>query len=163
MQHIQLIPSTTSDIPMIAALAAEIWKAYYPVIISEQQITYMLNMMYSNESLTEQMTTRAHRFCLIRVEGKTEGFLSTSEVSPGAWHLNKFYIRASYTGKGVGHLAFKDVVALLKPHQMTLTVNRQNFKAINFYFKCGFKIEQVADFDIGGGYVMNDFVMKWVN
>jgi hypothetical protein len=38
-------------------------------------------------------------------------------------------------------------------------VNRQNYKAINFYFKLGFKIQTVADFDIGNGYVMNDFVM----
>ena len=41
-----------------------------------------------------------------------------------------------------------------------LTVNRQNFKSINFYFKNGFTIESVADFDIGNGYVMNDFIMK---
>jgi ribosomal protein S18 acetylase RimI-like enzyme len=42
----------------------------------------------------------------------------------------------------------------------SLTVNRQNFKAINFYFKNGFVIDEVADFEIGNGFVMNDFVMK---
>jgi hypothetical protein len=36
-----------------------------------------------------------------------------------------------------------------------------NYKAINFYFKNGFTIEKVADFDIGDGYFMNDFVMIW--
>jgi len=40
-----------------------------------------------------------------------------------------------------------------------LQVNRKNYKAINFYFKNGFTIESVGDFDIGGGYYMNDFVM----
>ena len=43
--------------------------------------------------------------------------------------------------------------------ELRLQVNRQNFKAINFYFKMGFVIECVADFDIGDGYFMNDFVM----
>jgi ribosomal protein S18 acetylase RimI-like enzyme len=47
------------------------------------------------------------------------------------------------------------------PKTIRLTVNRQNFKSINFYFKLGFKIEKVADFDIGNGYFMNDFVMLW--
>ena len=47
------------------------------------------------------------------------------------------------------------------PQEIRLQVNRQNFKAINFYFKAGFKIEKVADFDIGDGYFMNDFIMIW--
>jgi len=42
---------------------------------------------------------------------------------------------------------------------LRLQVNRQNYKAVNFYFKMGFIIESVGDFDIGGGYFMNDFVM----
>jgi hypothetical protein len=44
---------------------------------------------------------------------------------------------------------------------MRLTVNRQNYKSINFYFKIGFRIEKCADFPIGNGFVMNDFVMVW--
>ena len=44
--------------------------------------------------------------------------------------------------------------------RITLTVNRQNYKAINFYFKHGFKIKSVDDFDIGNGFFMNDFVME---
>ena len=50
---------------------------------------------------------------------------------------------------------------MLDPLTVRLTVNRQNFKSVNFYFKNGFTIERVADFDIGNGYVMNDFVMMW--
>jgi RimJ/RimL family protein N-acetyltransferase len=47
----------------------------------------------------------------------------------------------------------------MQPDIIKLTVNRQNFKSINFYFKNGFKIEKVEDFDIGNGYWMNDFIM----
>jgi ribosomal protein S18 acetylase RimI-like enzyme len=42
---------------------------------------------------------------------------------------------------------------------MRLQVNRKNVKAINFYFKNGFVIEDAKDFDIGSGYFMKDFVM----
>jgi ribosomal protein S18 acetylase RimI-like enzyme len=52
-------------------------------------------------------------------------------------------------------------LSLTSAQSIRLTVNRENYKAINFYFKLGFKIEKVADFDIGQGYVMNDFVMLW--
>jgi ribosomal protein S18 acetylase RimI-like enzyme len=44
-------------------------------------------------------------------------------------------------------------------HELRLQVNRQNYKAINFYFRNGFIIESIADFDIGDGYFMNDFIM----
>jgi ribosomal protein S18 acetylase RimI-like enzyme len=43
--------------------------------------------------------------------------------------------------------------------ELRLQVNRQNVVAINFYFKAGFVIEKSADFDIGDGYFMNDFIM----
>jgi ribosomal protein S18 acetylase RimI-like enzyme len=53
---------------------------------------------------------------------------------------------------------------ILQPKSITLSVNRQNFKSINFYFKNGFKIKSVEDFDIGNDYEMNDFVMvKYYN
>ena len=48
-----------------------------------------------------------------------------------------------------------------QPQTLRLTVNRQNYKSINFYFKNGFVIEKTADFDIGSGYFMNDFVMVY--
>ena len=53
------------------------------------------------------------------------------------------------------------MIAEFKPQTIRLQVNRMNYKAINFYFKHGFVIEKVADFDIGDGYFMNDFVMIW--
>jgi ribosomal protein S18 acetylase RimI-like enzyme len=52
-----------------------------------------------------------------------------------------------------------NITEKVKNYKIKLTVNRQNFKAINFYFKNGFTIESVEDFDIGESYLMNDFVM----
>jgi RimJ/RimL family protein N-acetyltransferase len=63
-------------------------------------------------------------------------------------------------GEGYGTEFLQEMISKLdRPVIIRLTVNRQNFKSINFYFKNGFVIEKVADFDIGGGYIMNDFVM----
>ena len=160
---VQLIKAKTEDIPIISKLANTIWHQHYPAIISMEQINYMLNLMYSDESLKEQMTKKQHDFHLIQADGKNIGFISVSKIEEVAqgYFLHKFYLDQTLAGKGTGTLAHNDLIKLLKPSQISLTVNRQNYKSINFYFKNGFKIESVADFDIGNGFVMNDFVMLW--
>ena len=89
------------------------------------------------------------------------GFISVNSKKKGEWFLNKFYINQLKAKKGIGSKVFDLLLELTNPKKITLTVNRQNYKSINFYFKKGFKIEKVADFEIGKNYVMNDFVMAW--
>jgi len=122
----------------------------------------MLNRMYSSASLTGQMR-KGHKFFLIQSAGNNIGFISVHRENDGEWFLNKFYINQQIAAKGLGGQAFEALKKQIAPRKITLTVNRQNFKSINFYFKNGFKIDRVADFDIGDGYVMNDFVMVWEN
>ncbi len=40
-----------------------------------------------------------------------------------------------------------------------LQVNKRNERAIAAYLRAGFQIEKEAVFDIGGGFVMDDYVM----
>lgn len=161
MQDVKLIPAEQKDIELIAGIAKLTWNQHYPSIITQQQIDYMLDKMYSFASLEEQMTQKGHLFFLINFKEDTIGFISVNKESDHDLFLNKFYIDQNKAGKGLGNKAFEVLKEKLKPLKITLTVNRQNFKSINFYFKMGFKIERVADFDIGDGYVMNDFVMVW--
>ncbi|HWY10497.1 MAG TPA: GNAT family N-acetyltransferase [Bacteroidia bacterium] len=160
---VQLIKAKTEDIPVIAQLAKTIWHEHYTSIISMEQINYMLNLMYSDESLKEQMTKKQNDFYLIQHNSKNIGFVAVSKIAevPHGYFIHKFYLDQTLAGKGSGTLAHNELIKILNPSQLSLTVNRQNFKSINFYFKNGFKIESVADFDIGNGYVMNDFVMVW--
>lgn len=160
---VQLSVAKTEDIPAIAKLAHTIWHQHYTSIIGTDQINYMLEMMYSYESLTEQMTQKGHVFYLIHEDERCIGFIAVSKMENAthSYFIHKYYLLQELAGKGTGTAAFIELLKLLKPEELRLTVNRQNFKSINFYFKNGFKIEQVADFDIGNGYVMNDFVMVW--
>jgi hypothetical protein len=162
MQDVKLIPAAEKDLPVISELARVVWNQHYPAIISHEQITYMLDLMYSNKSLEEQMHNKGHLFFLIRAGLSDIGFISVHRENNNSWFLNKFYINQEVASKGVGARAFEELKKTIQPARMTLTVNRQNFKSINFYFKTGFKIERVADFDIGNGFVMNDFVMTWI-
>ena len=161
MKEIKLIPAGKGDINAISGLAQKIWNQYYPAIISQQQIDYMLDKMYSQESLKEQMSKKGHLFYFISHNKDNLGFISVNRESGNGWFINKFYIDQTQAHKGIGTSAFQLLLQLIQPSKISLTVNRQNFLSINFYFKNGFKIEKVADFDIGNGYVMNDFVMLW--
>lgn len=160
MHTIKLSEAIESDIPEISRLAAIIWRQYYPAVISHEQINYMLGRMYSTAGLNEQMVDRGHIFYLVVKDGENIGFLSVNEEEPGRWFINKFYIRQDLASRGIGSAVFQELCRLIPAKEFRLTVNRKNFKAINFYFRNGFKIESVADFDIGEGYQMNDFVMR---
>ena len=151
-----------ADIPVIRDLAHSIWWAHYPAIISEAQIDYMLGLMYSPEALERQMTEEGQVFWLALDSGTPMGFLAVSRQTAGAYMLHKFYLQPTAQGKGHGSTAFW-LLAEQYPDLQTirLTVNRQNYKSINFYFKIGFRIEKCIDMPIGNGFEMNDFIMVW--
>ena len=158
---INLVKANANDVELIEKLAHVIWHEYYPTIISIEQIDYMLSKMYSKESLLEQMTEKNDVIYLIYINNEAQGFISITKTGENAYFLGKFYILQTNAAKGKGTRAFKQLQSILQPESISLTVNRQNYKSINFYFKNGFVIEKVADFDIGNNYVMNDFVMTW--
>lgn len=161
MVAVKLRPAESSDIPAISQLAKKVWNQHYPAIIGQQQVDYMLALMYSDKSLQEQLNVKKHNFYFIETDKGDLGFISVNKEKDGSWFINKFYIDQENSGKGLGTEAFSALLKIIQAQEIRLTVNRQNHKAINFYFKCGFVIEKVADFDIGNGYVMNDFVMVW--
>ena len=157
--NIQLHKAQTQDIPLITSLASKIWKSFYPTIITDEQIVYMLEKFYSTSSLEEQMND-GQDFYFINSDGISVGYLSVDHQIQGGYFLNKFYIDTNEHRKNIGENSFLLLLDLLPDmNTIRLTVNRSNFKSINFYFKLGFIIEEVKDFDIGNNYFMNDFIM----
>jgi diamine N-acetyltransferase len=153
--------ATTSDIPTIFALAKKIWYDHYISIITIEQIDYMMQWMYSETSLTEQMNEKGHRFFIISSDDVPLGFMAISGAENNCF-IHKFYVLTDQQRSGVGTFFFNEILKEFNaPKEIRLTVNRKNFKAINFYFKMGFVIEKVEEFQIGNGYEMNDFVMVW--
>jgi diamine N-acetyltransferase len=147
------------DIPIIQSLANKIWNEHYTSIIGEAQIKYMLGLFYNEKSLSEQMSY-GQVFYLIEKEGLVGGFLSITAKNEEEFFIHKFYI--DLRGKGMGKKVFEMLFTLFpKTKIVRLNVNKHNFKSINFYFKLGFQIENMAVFEIGNGYVMDDFMMVW--
>lgn len=160
--NVELIAATQKDVDLIGELAKQIWNDHYPEIIGQQQVDFMLQKLYNPESLFDQME-KGQQFHLVFADDSAVGFVAVNDEGEGKYFLNKFYIQTGQQGKGLGSTVFSRVLNLYPAlKEMRLQVNRQNYKAINFYFKMGFIIEYVADFDIGDGYFMNDFVMVFL-
>jgi len=152
--------AAASDIPLIRSLAEAIWRRHYPDIISDDQIEYMLDLMYSEKSVADQMQQKQN-YTLVYADGQPVGYYAVTEKSSGHFFLHKFYIQVDKHRKGIGTAAFSHMIEndCKGYKEIALQVNRRNIKAVNFYFKHGFVIDYAKDFDIGGGYSMDDFFM----
>jgi ribosomal protein S18 acetylase RimI-like enzyme len=151
--------ATEADIPLIRSLADKIWWRHYPDIISDDQIIYMLDKMYSEEAIRTQMQS-GQNYTLVYDGEDAVGYYAISEKEPQRFFLHKFYIDTEKHRKGIGSVAFHNVLNEYKGfEEIALQVNRRNVKAINFYFKHGFTIVYSKDFDFGGDYTMDDFWM----
>lgn len=158
--NLRLTMAGEKDLPQIAELAHKIWNDHYPAIIGQQQVDYMLDKFYSQDSLKEQLANN-QVFYMVEVDGQNTGFVSVSHAAmTEELFIHKFYVLTGQQRSGLGSLVLRELENMHRlVSEVRLTVNRQNHKSINFYFKNGFTIEKVADFDIGNHYVMNDFVM----
>jgi ribosomal protein S18 acetylase RimI-like enzyme len=159
---LSLIKASIQDAQVIREIAFDVWQKHYPAIIGQEQTDYMLNEKYAISQLQHQIEHTTYNYWLIQEDDKTLGFIASSLVDENQAFIDKFYIRFEARGNKIGERAFSAWKSLFPYLKFTrLQVNRQNFTAINFYFKIGFTIEKVADFDIGNGYFMNDFIMRY--
>ena len=153
--------ASNQDIPLIRELTFRIWPQTYSSILSQQQIDYMLEMMYSESSLQKQMNEGC-QFIVVYDEKVPVGFASYQEIRQSVYKLHKIYILPSQQGKGTGRFVIHHILGDIKRRgasALQLQVNRFN-KAKDFYERLGFKKIDESDFDIGDGYFMNDYVME---
>ncbi len=160
---IRISQATITDIPLIQEIAHKTWPNTYGSILSQEQLDYMLDLMYSDESLLEQFKVKP-LFFLAYEDDMCLGFTSCENnyLNTKVTRLHKIYILPEAQGKGVGNALIEKVVGLAKENQsevVSLNVNKFN-KAVSFYQKIGFEIASEEDLDIGDGYLMEDYKME---
>ena len=160
--NIQIRPVTQPDVPAIAALAREIWQATYPGIITQAQIDFMLEQRYGHERLYDDLED-LHKWLDQAFLGDRRIGFAFSEIYKGEFKLDKLYIHPDVQRRGVGGQLIANVAERAKKMGypcVILQVNKRNTNAINSYKKYGFEVRTATVDDIGGGYVMDDFVME---
>ena len=150
------------DILLIRELTFRVWPQTYASILSQEQIDYMLEMMYSESSLKNQMTEDGCQFIIVYENGNPVGFASYSEEKAQRWKLNKIYVLQNQQGKGTGKYVINHIIEEIKKqnaNSLYLQVNRYN-NAKTFYEKLGFAEIDFINLDIGNGYFMNYYLME---
>ncbi len=153
--------ATTADIADIRRIAQATWPDAYGNILSPEQLQYMLNWMYSENSLEEQMN-KGHQFYMAALESDVFGFASVSAEGDGMFKLNKLYVIPITQKTGAGKALLMETVNYAKENggnKLILQVNRVN-NAKGFYEKHGFVITKEIDLEIGEGFFMNDYIME---
>jgi len=150
-----------SDVPVLRELAERIWREYYPAIIGQAQVDYMLPLMYSAEVIRGELANGTV-WEIASDEDSTIGFCSISLEPDGRAKLHKLYLDTLRHGRGFGQLLIRRATEIgqeLGATALWLQVNKQNTRAIRAYERAGFHVDKAAVFDIGGGFVMDDFIM----
>ncbi len=163
---VQLLPVTEGDFAALARLAHEIWHQHYVGIVSPAQLDYMLAGRYTPERLRQYLPGQDSWMRLLTVAGEPVGYCSYALTArPREMKLEQLYLRADHKGEGLGGRMLRHVAAEARLRGCTtvmLTVNKKNLDSIAIYRKFGFVIRESAIFEIGRGYVMDDFVMEKV-
>jgi len=158
--------NTDTNFNSIRAIAKEVWPIAYGAILSQEQLDYMMEMMYSISSLQKQANVNANHFIIALENEIPFGFASfefnynqTSKTK-----IHKIYVLSNQQGQGIGKLFIEYIINkahLNNQEALLLNVNKNN-KAQYFYKKLGFIISKEEVIDIGNGYVMDDYVMEFL-
>ena len=153
-----------ADFETVARLGETIWRSHYPKMISMAQIDYMLAGRYTPRELGRYLNADDRWLELLTLAGKPVGYCSYARTStPGEMKLEQLYLLQECRGKGLGGLMLRHVEAQARRHALSvliLQVNRLNVDSIAVYRKAGFTVREEATFDIGNGFVMDDYVME---
>lgn len=163
MKNVTFICAEKKDTGTLAALAREIWREYWPFLLSEEQISYMVEKFQSEKALARQMTEENYRYYFIDADGEHAGYFGIAGKRDHLF-LSKLYIKDGFRHQGLGACAFEKIKQLAAGagyDKIRLTVNKNNKNAIEAYFKYGFKIIARDVTDIGGGFVMDDYIMEY--
>jgi ribosomal protein S18 acetylase RimI-like enzyme len=151
------------DVERLIALAREIWYAHYPAIISTAQIEYMLEERYNARVVRAELERDGVWWDKLTVAGEMAGFASYFLTShPGEMKLDKLYVHPRLQRRGYGGRMIARAGEIARARgcsRLVLAVNKNNRSAISAYLKHGFHIGDAVVKDIGGGFVMDDYIL----
>ncbi len=151
------------DIKELASLASAIWHEYWPVLLTPEQIDYMVENFQSENAINNQYDNENYTYYFIRENDKNIGYFGVSAKQDYLF-LSKLYISKDYRAKGLGTMAFEKIKEIAQNQnykKIQLTVNKHNENTIKAYLKWGFKIIDSVVTDIGSGFVMDDYIMSF--
>ncbi len=162
-RRIAIRPLAVDEVDALIALAGTIWRRHYAGIIESAQIEYMLAERYRPDILRRELAAGDVWWDVLAVDDTPRGFSSCFLTEqPQRLKLDKLYLHPDEQRAGYGKRMLQHVLArgrALGCRQLMLAVNKRNVDAIAAYGKWGFAVEQATVTGIGGGFVMDDYIM----
>ena len=156
--------TTEGDLPKLLPLANAIWRTCYRGIITVEQIDYMLAQMYGLATLQREVRSEGIRYDCAMAGDEMVGFASYGPTeTDSTYKLHKLYLHPEWHGRGWGSQMLQHCEVEVRKagaRRLILNVNKQNTRAIDFYRRNGFTLERAVIVDIGGGFVMDDYIMS---
>ena len=160
----------------LAEMAAVIWNEYWPPIIGQDQVDYMVRNFQSLEAIQRDVAEHGYEYwfvwsdaetarvgaapCEPHIVGYTGGH---DEPETDRFFISKIYLFADERGKGYASEVLRFYEDLTRDRgfrAMYLTVNKYNDMAVRAYVGKGFVTIDAVETDIGSGFIMDDFIME---
>lgn len=152
---------STEETPIIRELAREIWNEHYIKILSQGQIDYMLELFYSESKIKSEIEEGVVWEMLWEKENPI-GYL-VCKLESEKVYISKIYLKSEMRGKGLGKFLLNRAIEIANENRkksIYLNVNKFNTDSIAFYERNGFQKIDEGVFNIGNGFVMDDFIME---
>lgn len=161
-EELTFVPVGQRERAGLAAYAAQLWHAAYDGMLGKEQVDYMTEKFQSAPALAEQ-AERGYRYYYLCLGKERVGYCGVCPEQ-GRLFLSKLYLDGAHRGRGLGQRALADVAEIARGlglPEFYLTVYKGNAPAIRAYERFGCRRTDAVVTDIGGGYVMDDYIYEY--
>ena len=154
---------TDTQVREIADLAKVIWNEHFTPIIGKDQVDYMVEKFQSYPALKEQIS-EGYEYYQIFSGGECCGYTGIHPGEDNRLFLSKLYLKKESRGHHLATGAFSFLKEICRERGYSaiwLTCNKHNDNSLGVYRHFGFEIIDTQEADIGGGFIMDDYIMEY--
>lgn len=154
---------TDTQVREIADLAKVIWNEHFTPIIGKDQVDYMVEKFQSYPALKEQIS-EGYEYYQIFSSGEFCGYTGIHPGEDNRLFLSKLYLKKESRGHHLATGAFSFLKEICRERgypAIWLTCNKHNDNSLGVYRHFGFEIVDTQEADIGGGFIMDDYIMEY--
>jgi ribosomal protein S18 acetylase RimI-like enzyme len=164
LAEVRIAPLAREEIDLLCALARTVWRHHYPPIIGAAQTEYMLAQRYDPAVIQAELAREDIWWDTLAEGESIVAFASSVRIEADrAVKIDKLYVHPSRQRRGYGGALIEHVcdrARRMSYGKVVLAVNKHNATAISAYRKHGFDVADAMVKDIGGGFVMDDYIME---
>lgn len=162
MQGFEMVKvETQAQVEQVADMAGKIWREHFTPIIGAGQVAYMLDKFQSATALADQLK-EGYEYYQMTDQGQYAGYCGIHAQGDSLF-LSKLYLEKSFRGRRLASKALLFLRELCRQRgirRIYLTCNKHNEQTLAVYRHLGFETIAVQAADIGGGYIMDDYIME---